>query len=102
MARNQKAQEKLREEIQIALDENNGSMSYEKLMELPYLDQCFNESLRINPPVTFTNRECTETVEFESVKGHHVKIEKGLQVFLPILSYHHDPGETRLKKKNFL
>lgn len=71
-------------------------MSYEKLMELPYLDQCFNESLRINPPVTFTNRECTETVELESVKGHHVKIEKGLQVFLPILSYHHDPGEKRV------
>jgi cytochrome P450 len=91
LARNQNAQEKLRHELLSAIDEN-GSLTYEQLMELPYLDQVINESLRINPPLTFSNRECSEPIELESVKGHNVKIEKGLRVFIPILLYHHDEG----------
>lgn len=86
------AQEKLRHELLSVVDENE-NISYEQLMELPYLDQVIYESLRINPPLTFSNRECSETIELEGVKGRKVKIEKGQRVFIPILSYHHDEGK---------
>jgi cytochrome P450 len=103
LARNLNAQEKLRHELLSVVDENE-NISYEQLMELPYLDQVIYESLRINPPLTFSNRECSETIELEGVKGHKVKIEKGQRVFIPILSYHHDEGKVNsvltLKFKN--
>jgi hypothetical protein len=69
-------------------------MSYEELLELPYLDLVIHESLRMNPPIVFNNRVCSENIELETVKGHKVLIEKGLKIFIPMLSIQHDPGES--------
>lgn len=91
LARNQNIQNKLRDEIFSAVDENN-RISYEKLSDLPYFDKVVYESLRMNPPLTFSNRVCTEEIELETVKGHKAVIEKGTRIIIPILSYHHDPG----------
>lgn len=66
-------------------------------MDLPYLDQVIFESLRMNPPLTFSNRECSEAIELEGMKGHKVLIEKGLRVFIPILAIHHDSGSAILR-----
>lgn len=63
-------------------------------MELPFLDQVIHESLRKNPPLTFSNRECSESITIEDRKGHKVLIEKGQRVFIPLLSFHHDPGHV--------
>lgn len=87
LAKNVHVQDKLRDEISAE------GMTYEELMDLPYLDQVIYESLRMNPPLTFGNRECTEDIELESEKGHKVLIEKGTRVFIPLLSIHHDPGK---------
>lgn len=93
LAKNQEVQNKLREELQTAASDSN-QISYENLMELPYLDQVVYESLRLNPPLTFSSRECSEKIEIEGVKGHKVTIEKGLRIFIPILSIHHDAGNV--------
>lgn len=96
MAKNPSVQEKLREEIKSATahddSDNSNRISYDELMELPYLDQVIYESLRMNPPLTFSNRECSESIQLDGVKGHKIEIEKGLRVFIPILSIHHDSG----------
>lgn len=84
-------QDKLRDEFRHASDDS-GKISYEALMDLPYLDQVVYESLRMNPPLTFSNRECSEEIELEGLKGHKVIIQKGLRIFIPILSIHHDSG----------
>ncbi|CRK95085.1 CLUMA_CG008563, isoform A [Clunio marinus] len=52
LGRHKEAQQKLREEIY----SNDKELSYEKLLELPYLDQVFNETLRLHPPIPFTTR----------------------------------------------
>lgn len=86
-------QEKLREEIKSASSRDDSTrVTYDELMELPYLDQVIYESLRKNPPLTFSNRECSEPIQLDGVKGHRIEIEKGLRVFIPILSIHHDSG----------
>ena len=84
-------QDKLREEIIHVVDESE-RISYEELMDLPYLDQVIYESLRMNPPLTFSNRECSESIEVEGVKGKKVVIEEGLNIFIPIMTIHNDPG----------
>lgn len=91
LAKHPAVQSKLRDELQTAAGESN-EIAYEELMDLPFLDQVVHESLRLNPPLTFCNRECSEMIEIKGVKGHKVTIEKGLRVFIPILSIHHDPG----------
>lgn len=65
-------------------------------MDLPYLDLVVHESLRLNPPLTFSNRECSENIELEAVRGNKILIEKGLRVFIPTLSIQHDPGELKM------
>ncbi|CRL07674.1 CLUMA_CG020631, isoform B [Clunio marinus] len=95
LARNQKAQDKLRAELREAVGDSS-QITYEELMDLPYLDQVVYESLRLTPPLTFSNRECSESIEIEGVKGHKALIEKGLRIFIPILSFHHyfhDPDD---------
>lgn len=42
LASNPEAQSKLRQEVKKAFDENNGSISYEQLQNLSYLDAVFN------------------------------------------------------------
>lgn len=62
------------------------------------MDQCIYESLRINPPITFANRECSESVIIQTSKGK-ISIEKGQRVFVPLISiqqdpeYYHDPQD---------
>lgn len=84
-------QEKLRKEINRAAGESK-QVSYEDLMDLQYLDQVIYESLRMNSPLTFSNRECSESIELEGANGKKVVIEEGLRVFIPIVSIQHDPG----------
>lgn len=83
--------EKLREEINSNMDAD-GCISYEKLMELPYLDQVFHESLRLHPPEVFTSKECTEPIKLEGVKGKKYLMEKDSTVIIPIYSIHRDAG----------
>lgn len=84
-------QKKLRQEI----TENLGSetdLSFEKLHDLPYLDQVFNETLRLHPPLPFTTRVCSEDFETNEFKNHKIYIRKETAVWIPIYSIHRDPG----------
>lgn len=76
LGRNKKVQEKLRNEI----NENgigDEPLTYEKLLELPYLNQVFYETLRMHPPLLLTTRSCSEDAEVKGFKGHNLIIKKG-------------------------
>ncbi|CRK97114.1 CLUMA_CG010454, isoform A [Clunio marinus] len=90
IASNKKVQDKLRDEIKTLYDDN-GKMIYEKMLEHEYLDQVFYEVLRLHPPVTMTNRECNEEIEFENIKGKKVKLRVGDSFAIPIYSIQRDP-----------
>lgn len=88
LGRHKQVQDKLRSEIMENLSDD-GVVSYEKLLELPYLDQVFHETLRLHPPLPILSRECSEDCEFND---REIVIKKGSTVWIPIYSIHRDPG----------
>lgn len=108
MARNEKVQEKLRQEIE--LTEKNGEITFDILSEMPYLDQVingivvffkvfstlsriflFSESLRLHPPFTFISKQCSKEIELEYLKEKKILIEKGMNVYIPLYQLQNDP-----------
>ncbi|CAD7092566.1 unnamed protein product [Hermetia illucens] len=83
-------QQKLRDEINYAFT-SKGGLSYEKLLDLSYLDQCINETLRLRTPFPSGNKLCTESCEIRTNKGKIINLEKSTVVMLPYDCFHHDP-----------
>lgn len=97
LGKNQRAQKKLRDEL-LAEFPSDEDLTYEKLLDHPYLDNVIYESLRISPPITFANRECSENITIQTNKAK-VSIQKGDRLIVPIISiqqdseYYHDPQD---------
>ncbi|XP_013111464.1 probable cytochrome P450 28d1 [Stomoxys calcitrans] len=89
LARNPKIQEKLREEILNNINED-GIVTFESLSEMPYLNACFNEAIRILPPLPMNTKLCTKPYEFVNSDGRSYKMKKGEVVVIIPYSYHHD------------
>ncbi|KIP07530.1 hypothetical protein PHLGIDRAFT_414123 [Phlebiopsis gigantea 11061_1 CR5-6] len=89
-------QERLRKEIVEARSANGGhDISYDELVELPYLDAICRETLRLYPPVPFMGREAKKdsvlpfsqpvsTVDGSAITS--VLVPKGTTVFVAIYS----------------
>ena len=86
LALNEDVQEKLREEIKVAVKSNPDSTLYDLAHNIEYLDCVINESLRLNPPLAQLNRECVEDYEFNGIH-----IPAGLEVMIPVYFLHRDP-----------
>ncbi|XP_070556773.1 cytochrome P450 3A8-like [Ptychodera flava] len=85
MATNPDIQEKLCAEIDEVMaryDEPN----YEAVSKMPFLEMVVCETLRMYPPATRFDRECSEDVTIDGIRFH-----KGLIVNVPIYVIHHDP-----------
>nr|XP_033329019.1 cytochrome P450 6A1-like [Megalopta genalis] len=89
MALNPQVQEKLRAEIKEFSIKNNGSIKYDDIKEMKYLDKVFKETLRKYPPGALLRRKCNSDYTFSNTK---VTIPKGTRVFVPVLGLHHDPS----------
>ncbi|XP_037827151.1 probable cytochrome P450 28c1 [Lucilia sericata] len=105
LAREPEAQEILHSEVMEACDAN-GLISFEKLNEMPYLDACIHESLRIYPPGLWATKCCTQSYEVKNKDGRVLKIEKGESIMIPIYALHHDPQyypePNKFKPERFL
>ncbi|XP_037935753.1 probable cytochrome P450 28a5 [Teleopsis dalmanni] len=100
LGRNIEKQEKLRAEILEHLQGDN-NIDFDKLSELPYLDACVHEAIRLFPPVLFTNKLCTEPIELTNKNGSILKVKLGDVVTLPLYSLMHDE-EYYSKPEEFL
>ncbi|XP_033329022.2 cytochrome P450 6A1 [Megalopta genalis] len=89
MALNPQMQEKLRAEIKEFSIKNNGSIKYDDIKEMKYLDKVFKETLRKYPPGAMVRRKCNSDYTFSNTK---VTIPKGTRVLVPVLGIHHDPS----------
>jgi cytochrome P450 family 6 len=84
----QDIQDRLRQEIDVVLQERDGKITYEGIQEMEYLDKVVSETLRKYPPFPILNRECTKDYK---IPGTDVVLEKGLATVIPVLALHHDP-----------
>lgn len=81
-------QTRLRNEITSALEESKGKLTYEMVMNLPYLDMVLSETLRKYPPLPFLDRVAAHDYK---VPGTDLVIEKGTPVYIPMFGLHYDP-----------
>ncbi|XP_046574879.1 cytochrome P450 3A6-like [Haliotis rubra] len=84
LATNPDIQDKVYEEIDTVLGDEEPS--YENIIQMRYMEQVFNETLRMFPIVPITTREAMETM---TINGY--QIDKGTAVAVSIYTLHHDP-----------
>lgn len=89
LANNKHVQDKLRVEINENCDKD-GKINFETINEIPYLDQVWNETLRMHSPAVFNTRKCTESIVLES-GGYKAPIDLGINIYIPIHQIHYDP-----------
>ncbi|KAK6642292.1 hypothetical protein RUM44_014015 [Polyplax serrata] len=90
LAKNKHVQEKLRQEVDGAL--NEGELTYEKLNQLSYLNCVVLETGRLLPVFFTLNKICTERYEMDVGKSIPLVIEKGTPITLPVYAIQNDPA----------
>ncbi|KAK5644105.1 hypothetical protein RI129_007950 [Pyrocoelia pectoralis] len=85
---NPEVQEKLREEVNLILNKHNGTITYESLKEMTYMDAVINETLRKYPPVPVLNRRCIQDYHLHN---SDIIIRKGIKITIPLIALHNDP-----------
>ncbi|CAD7083740.1 unnamed protein product [Hermetia illucens] len=88
LACNPDIQNRLRHHINQVLRKHDGEVTYEAIMDMKYLDQVVNETLRKNPPFGMLSRETTLNYK---IPGTDCILEKGTSLHIPIYAIHHDP-----------
>ncbi|XP_072391201.1 probable cytochrome P450 28d1 [Diabrotica undecimpunctata] len=95
LASNEYAQDKLRTEINEALENNNNEFSYDLVHGLQYLEACLNESMRKNPVAYFQSKLCTEEFTYTPANPDYKKISvtlnPGDSIMLPFEGLQNDP-----------
>lgn len=111
LAMNPDVQERARLEIREALkNSETGTLDYDVLSNLPYLEAVINETLRIYPPAFFTERQCSEDYILKAntsrLPHKDIIIKKGFGVFVPIWAIHHMeeyfPEPSKFNPERFL
>ncbi|KAL3066707.1 hypothetical protein OYC64_016617 [Pagothenia borchgrevinki] len=85
LARNPEVMKLLQEEIDSTFPKK-GSVQYEELMQMEYLDSVVNECLRLYPPAGRLERIAKETVKISGIT-----IPKDMLVMVPVYALHRDP-----------
>uniref|UniRef100_A0A023F744 Putative cytochrome n=1 Tax=Triatoma infestans TaxID=30076 RepID=A0A023F744_TRIIF len=87
LSRNPTIQDKVREEICKQLEHAGGSLTYDAVKDMHYLEQCIKEALRMYPPAQMLQRLCTKQYTFPN----GVTIEPGQALLIPVRTLHYDP-----------
>lgn len=103
-------QEELKKEIDEVLDKYGGSITYEAIQEMKYLDAAFNEALRLHPTVPFMDRLTTQKTKLTGTtkdgKQIDVSLDVGVPVIVSMMGLHHDeayyPEPNAFKPERFL
>nr|XP_034827544.1 cytochrome P450 6B2-like [Maniola hyperantus] len=87
LAKDQSAQARVIEEVADYFHRHNGKIEYECINEMPYLQACIDETLRLYPVLGVLTREVVETYTLPT----GLRLEKGDRVHIPVYHIHHDP-----------
>ncbi|KAK9884822.1 hypothetical protein WA026_009049 [Henosepilachna vigintioctopunctata] len=88
LAKDKNIQNKVREEIKRVLSKYDNVLTYDAAMEMHYLEQTINETLRKYPPLPNLSRTCTKDYK---VPESGFVLEKGCRVLIPVMGIHYDP-----------
>ena len=96
-------QSRLQGEIDQAFEKNGGKLpEYQAIQELPYLEMCIMESLRLMTPIGGLIRVCTKDYKFPNT---HVEVKKNDVVLIPASGIHRDgkyyPNPNQFNPENF-
>lgn len=80
-------QKNLQQEVDAVLEKHDGKWSYETVRDMKYLNQVFNETVRLYPPAVFLFRSCNKPFKIPDTK---CVIERGVRIVVPIYALHHD------------
>jgi len=103
LAKNPDIQSKLQEEVDQAFQDNNGKMpDYTVIQELPYIEMCILEALRLHTPVGGLNRCCTKDT---TIPNYPHPIRKNDLINIPVIGIHMDeryyPNPEQFNPENF-
>ncbi|XP_026810290.1 probable cytochrome P450 6a13 [Rhopalosiphum maidis] len=84
---NKSIQDKVRQEIQLKLSENDGQINNAFLMDLHYLDMVVAETLRMYPSVIALFRNATKSYQ---VPNDSLIIKNGQKIVIPVYALHYD------------
>ncbi|KAJ3651454.1 hypothetical protein Zmor_017497 [Zophobas morio] len=87
LSRNKEVQDRLRQEIKEAFNKH-GTLTYEAIQDIPYLEMVLNEVLRKYPFTIILDRKCDNTYTFEDTG---LTIDKNVSILIPIAGLHYDP-----------
>ncbi|XP_075983406.1 cytochrome P450 6B5-like [Anticarsia gemmatalis] len=87
LAKHPEIQERVLQEVDEYLRRNDNVLKYECITEMPYLDACIDETLRLYPVLSMLTREMAE--DYTLPDG--LRLEKGLRVHLPVIHLHNNP-----------
>jgi len=87
LAKNPDVLEKLVEEVDGVVEVSEGKIDQESIREMPYLEACIKETLRLLPPAIRTDRLCVKDWEEDGLF-----IPKGMSISIPVFAIHHDPS----------
>lgn len=87
LAMDSDVQQRLRCEVEIAIQTYHDLPLYDLVHEIEYLDCVMNESMRLCPPLHIFNRKCEETCAISP----GLTIPAGMDVTIPVYALHHDP-----------
>ncbi|KAF2903346.1 hypothetical protein ILUMI_02842 [Ignelater luminosus] len=93
LAINPDVQENLYKEISVALRATNGDITYDMLMNIQYLGNILDESLRKWPPFNFIDRCSIKpfTIKPKESDEKSLYLEAGTVCIIPVLSIQRDP-----------
>lgn len=79
--------EKVFAEVDAYLTSHDNQVQYDVTTELPYLEQCIDEALRLYPVLPTITREVYEDYTMPS----EVRLEKGMRIHLPVYHLQRNP-----------
>ncbi|XP_059612810.1 uncharacterized protein LOC132259265 [Phlebotomus argentipes] len=88
LAKHPEIQERARQNVRDSLAKYGGKFTYDAAMEMTYLDQVINETMRKFPPLGSLTRRITHDYQ---VPGTKYVLKKNLRVIIPIHSIQNDP-----------
>ncbi|XP_055312460.1 probable cytochrome P450 6d5 [Sitodiplosis mosellana] len=87
LAKNREYQDRVQNEIDNVLQNHNGTIDSDSILEMQFLQQCIYETLRKYPVATNIARHCVQDFR---IPGTNQVIEKGTDLIIPVYGLHMD------------